>query len=184
MKDKKRTGMIFQLTLLMVFILLSILSLMKTRIESTFNISKLYNQRLEDREKMDTLTSVVFYEFKTVDNYILMDKINSLEEYIFLNKEKEQIWKKSLENEKSLGGYYIKKSSHSFEEIFLTSYALVKFIFEKTIFIKDNKNKNYLEIKLVTNEISLSCEKKEKNIECFWEEDIIKNIKIEGDFIH
>lgn len=183
MKNKKKSGMIFQLTLLMIFILLSILSLMKTRIDSTFNISKLYNQRLEDKEKMDTLSSVVFYEFKTLDNYILLNKINTLEEYVFLNKENEQIWKRSLKEEKSLGGYYIKSSSHSFEEISPHTQSLVKFIFEKKILIKDDKNKDCLEIKLMTNEISLICENKEKNIECFWEEDIIKNIKVEGDFI-
>ncbi|MGL5049670.1 MAG: hypothetical protein ACRC6A_00705 [Fusobacteriaceae bacterium] len=184
MKNYKKSGVVFQLTLLIMFVLLAILSLMKIKIESIFNVSKFYNQRIEDREKMNTLSSVVFYEFETLDNYILMGEINSLEEYIFLNATRQEIWNKNFESEKSLGGYYIKNSSHNFEEIYKEQNYLITFIFEKKILIKNDKDEDYLEVKLTTNEILLNCQKKEKELECDLEEDIIKKFKVEGDFIY
>lgn len=178
----KNSGIIFQMTLLIIFIITSLLSIFKISIDGNFNVTNFYNKALIDRENFENLSSLIFYELKILDEYILTKKTNSFEEYIFLNEKNEEIWEKGFENEKSLGGYYIKSSSKDYGSLSKLDENFLELEFEKEIKIKDENNKDYLTIKIATEKISFNCKFDKEVLRCLWEEKNVAKIKVEGEY--
>ncbi|MGL4687693.1 MAG: hypothetical protein ACRCVS_03285 [Fusobacteriaceae bacterium] len=180
---KKNKGFILYFTLVCITFICVIFFLFTLSLKNKVDIQGLYENSKIDKANLKNISSLVFWEFEKIDDYIVKNKIKNIQDYIFTNILLEKLWtnphtRKSL----SLGGFHLFSTTPKIETIKFSGEYNFQFVFSKDLTLYDFQHNPTIEILLFTENINLICyfDKKDLSLFCNDEKYLISDFKIQG----
>ncbi|MGL5122629.1 MAG: hypothetical protein ACRC6K_00465 [Fusobacteriaceae bacterium] len=179
----KNKGFILYFTIVCVTFICSIFFMFVLSLKNKVDIQGLYENSKIDKANLKNISSLVFWEFKKIDDYIVQNKIINIQDYIFNNILLEKLWS-NQESRKSLskGGFSLLSLTPKIETIKFSGEYNFQFVFSKNLILYDTMHKPTIEILILSENINLICffNKKNLSIICNDESYLISNFKIQG----
>ncbi len=183
---KKNEGFILYFILICITFICTIFFSFTLSLKNKVNVQELYENSKIDKANLKNISSLVFWEFKKIDNYIFEKKIKNLQEYIFINKFSKKIWSNPITRKSgSLGGFFLLSVIPKIENIKFSGEYNFQFIFSKDLIVYNSQSNPTLKILIITENIDLSCsfDKEELSLMCNDEKYLISNFEIQGEII-
>lgn len=170
----KNRGFIMKQTLFLVFILLSISSLLGKAIRVRSGGERLEKENRERDYFLESVQEIALYELYILDAYLKKGELESLENYIYMDSQGESILNhyKSFtvdreKNRKSIGGYFLTKITPPLENQYIPKNYDFKIEFSKEIYLSE-EGKEIMKVTIKTKEIMIRCNLNpyEEEIDC------------------
>lgn len=154
----RKNGFILHITILFIFIVFGIFSLLSFVANSSINLALFEKKNKIQSLDLSNTYSAALYEFYLIDTYIYDSKIKSKEEYIWKTSSEERLWNFwNIPEKTSIGGFTLNSITPSPSSLVQDGTYLFKMEFLKKVTLSDEKSSPFLTLSLYTENVQLTC---------------------------